>query len=169
MGFPDCSAARLEIGRAEARGDKFGDPVPLHGRSIAAPAQDLDITAAEVGGFKDRLAAAAAWRADHVAAAAYDGNARDLRQTEFMLRRGKRALFGTNAEAVAGVFHVCACHDLTIGRFYRATDIEVRIGRICLRGRGAGELKQLFICHGLVLKRLHGACASQSDSREYLS
>ena len=63
----DFAASSREVRRAESVRDQLADPVPLDRRSVAARAQDLDVAAAQLGGFEDRLAAAAARRADAVA------------------------------------------------------------------------------------------------------
>ena len=58
----------------------------LDRRAVAAAAQDLDVAAAELGGFEDRLPAAAAGRADDIAAAPGHRDPRDLVEPELMLR-----------------------------------------------------------------------------------
>ncbi len=77
------------------------------------------------------------------------------------MRRSQRALLRANAEAVAGVLHVSAGDDLAIDGFDRAADMEFRVGCIGFQRRFTRKRNQFIVCHALVLKAGHGACASQ--------
>ena len=61
-------------------------------RAVPASAHNFDIAAAELGGFEDRLAAAAARGADDGTSAADDCDAHDFGEAEPVLRGGERAL-----------------------------------------------------------------------------
>jgi len=153
----------VEICGSEAERNQLADAVPLDRRSVAARAQYLDVASAELRGFEDRLAAAAARRADGRVASANDGDSSHLGEAELVLRGGKRALLGADAEAVAGVLHVRAGYDLAVRRFDGAADAESGIRRISLRGGRAGKRDEFILCHALVSSRLQGACASQPN------
>ena len=51
----------LQIIRAKTVREEFADPVAFHLAAITARAKDFDVGARKLGGFEDRLAAAAAW------------------------------------------------------------------------------------------------------------
>jgi len=133
----------------------------LDARAIAATAQDLDVAAPELGRFEDRLPTTAARRAYHLAAAPDDGDARDLAEPERVLGGGECALLGAQAKPVTGIFHVGASHNLTVGGLDCTANVKIRVRRVGLRRGLTSQIEQLFIRHALVLKRLHGACASQ--------
>ncbi len=144
--------------------DQFGNRVALDRGAVATGAEDLDVAATELRGFEDRLAAAAARRADHVATSPDDREARDLVEPERVLRGGQRALLGAQAEPVAGVFHIRAGDDGAFHRFDCAADAELGIRRIGLARGRAGKADKFFVCHALVFRRAHGPCARQSES-----
>src|SRR5436305_6641506 len=104
--------------------------MPHDRRSVTACAKDLSIAAAEVSGFEDGLAAAAARRAHRRARASYDRDPCDLLEAELKLRGAERALFGAGAEPIACVLHVRARDNLTVDGLDRAPDVEVGIRRI---------------------------------------
>src|SRR5256885_568201 len=133
--------------------------MPLHRAAVARRTDDLDVTAAELRRFEDRLPATAARSADGVAAPPRDRDPRDLVESERMLCGGERALFGADAEAIAGILHVRARHYLAVDALDGAADLESGVGRIGPKCRRAGEGDQLFICHEIVLMPGNSAAA----------
>ena len=49
----------------ETVGNEFANPMPVELGPLPVRAEDFDVSPAKLRGFKDRLAAAAAWRAGH--------------------------------------------------------------------------------------------------------
>lgn len=99
--------------------------------AVAARAQDFDIPAGQLGSFQYRLPAAAARSAGKSAGkifafqtTANNGDPSHLLKSEFLLSCGERCLFGANAEAVAGIFHIAAGNDLAVDGFDRASNVE---------------------------------------------
>jgi len=140
-----------EVRWAEAAREQLADPVALDRRAVTAGADDLYVSAGEAGGFEDRLATSAAWRADHRTLASGNRDPRDLVEAEFMLRGSQRALLRAEAETVAGVLHVRACDHFPVHALDRAADVKSRVRRVSLERRLTGEGDQLFICHRMRL------------------
>ena len=119
-----------------------------------AGTQDFNVLTRHLCGFEDRLAAAAARGADEISgkllARAVASGHRDASypvEPESMLCGGERALLGAEAEPVAGVFHVGACHHLAIHGLYRASDGEAGIRCISTQCGLTGLFDQLAVVH----------------------
>ncbi len=144
-----------EAGGAEAVGDEGRQHQPLDLGAVAACAKDLEIATGEVAGFEQSLTAAAAGGDAMVAGervaravAAGDRDAGDVLEAEGVLGGGQRALFGADAEPVAGVFHVGAGDQRAVRAEDRAADRIAGIGGIGLERGGAGGFDEVGVGHG---------------------